>query len=1207
MQDYILNQKPEPASNGTAWAFDLGKGSIGEAVRDLATSNFPHHESLLIPPDLARRGPAALSGTPANKWRAFKTREAHYSREEWLETVWVAAGLDVLKHREVWENPKAGKWELKNKGDYRLEREFAPQAGETTKDGAPSDTAGAKTLYTSCLLRIQLLQEIHGLAEWQIYKALHSAIQTRGYGRVPWATKEAQKQGKTAEEIELEEEKKLQQADEKYRLAVGRWPAFKRSVPAAFHFPCYYDAQKMGFWNLDKPDQIVNRHNHLAESTAGVRFDRADVRAEIIRLGDSAAKLLPKLHSAFTRWQNDGWKFKHPATKEEFTYPIYAKTFGEFLCDGPTGCPDESSFEAFLAQRADAKIRRGTFEEWMAALGQKTPRFENRILNDCVLIPRFHVCKAEVRLEFDKAGKPTGKLLPESLLASEVTFLLKLKNLLVADGEKGQRKLTAEEIKSVFAYAQSQLHKLELITDQGQLTKNWPGKVADCFSISKSEWVKKAALGDLELRPLPGHEEVKAPKTSGRSAYSRVALRIIKELILSGESPLTIHARLIKCDPKLLQKLGSSSDKPLALLDDSTAKNDAERKRQDTENRKKGLLVSELNFLKQMRKDEAKADSWENIFIPSQTLDALQQRHTDNGKLDADAAIRELLGTINDPIVRHRLGVFAERLKKLQLGDEKEKIPAFGVPKAIVLEFVREDFMGEQAKRDYQKFLNDREKERKTAKAEAGKLGMESRSSGLRFELFKAQGGICLYTGKALAQTHLEDYEIDHIVPRSLGGPDAAVNYVLTFHDVNNTKEKGKLTPFALLHGKDGWDSYLARVKKCATVLRNKKVQLLTREDAPELVQRYTALAETAWVSKLAQTIVNLRFGWTNGNDSEGRKRVIIVSGGLTARVRRKYSLDKLLYTDATDPEVLAKKVKNREDKRHHALDAMTLTFIPQWARDPGKEGFFRFPAEFRDATGREDYERIRALFRAHLDKTTPRYIAFERPHLADTIYAKRDGGTKVVKRELLRELAYKQEKMKPVFNLEYAASQIEAIRDEWIKKELRREIAKQPSKEKWEQFCANFRQIRKDGSMGARIIKVAQNRDEDPEELADLSKDGCGAWRMRDKEHQGQFVYLDGKGRPRVRAVRVFESAKAVKGEIQAQEEAVQVIGFFQSMCQIELDKPVVHGKVTLQPGKYLLNTIKKDGRAQLTSASGIKSPEIGLAKLLPAGFKRI
>jgi len=52
-------------------------------------------------------------------------------------------------------------------------------------------------------------------------------------------------------------------------------------------------------------------------------------------------------------------EFKHPVTGEKFTYPIHAKTFGEFLCDGPAGCPDETSFEAFLAQREDAKISSG--------------------------------------------------------------------------------------------------------------------------------------------------------------------------------------------------------------------------------------------------------------------------------------------------------------------------------------------------------------------------------------------------------------------------------------------------------------------------------------------------------------------------------------------------------------------------------------------------------------------------------------------------------------------------------------------------------------------------------------------------------------------------------------------------------------------------------------------------------------------------------
>ncbi len=73
-------------TNSHIWAFHLGKGSIGEAVRDGNT--FPHKESLLIPAELLRRGLAAISGTPANTYRAMKTREAHHEREHWWATVW---------------------------------------------------------------------------------------------------------------------------------------------------------------------------------------------------------------------------------------------------------------------------------------------------------------------------------------------------------------------------------------------------------------------------------------------------------------------------------------------------------------------------------------------------------------------------------------------------------------------------------------------------------------------------------------------------------------------------------------------------------------------------------------------------------------------------------------------------------------------------------------------------------------------------------------------------------------------------------------------------------------------------------------------------------------------------------------------------------------------------------------------------------------
>jgi CRISPR-associated endonuclease Csn1 len=207
----------------TVWAFDLGKGSIGEAVRQ--GTRFLHKESLLIPAELARRGPATVSGTPASRYRAMKTRQAHRKREEWLEKVWKAAGLTPLQARKPeyvgyqlrrkkkrvrgkskWKNVKVGgRWILppSGKADYRLEREFAPkqierEGGQLVEvkypegkaaDGAPAATAeDFGTCYTSCLLRIKLLEWKEGerkLAEWQIYKALRAALQRRGYGRVP--------------------------------------------------------------------------------------------------------------------------------------------------------------------------------------------------------------------------------------------------------------------------------------------------------------------------------------------------------------------------------------------------------------------------------------------------------------------------------------------------------------------------------------------------------------------------------------------------------------------------------------------------------------------------------------------------------------------------------------------------------------------------------------------------------------------------------------------------------------------------------------------------------------------------------------------------------------------------------------------------------------------------------------------------------------
>jgi CRISPR-associated endonuclease Csn1 len=169
----------------------------------------------------------------------MKTREAHRKREEWLEKLWTAAGLQVLQGRQVRCDQKTKEWLPPILGDERLEREFAK--------------AGDDMCYTSSLLRIKLLQWKRGepkLAEWQVYKALRSAIQKRGYAPVPWEKQRADKRQAPSPEEETA-----------FAEAKSRWDNFaamlkEKSLGEEFHRPCYYDAYHLKLWNPERPTEL---------------------------------------------------------------------------------------------------------------------------------------------------------------------------------------------------------------------------------------------------------------------------------------------------------------------------------------------------------------------------------------------------------------------------------------------------------------------------------------------------------------------------------------------------------------------------------------------------------------------------------------------------------------------------------------------------------------------------------------------------------------------------------------------------------------------------------------------------------------------------------------------------------------------------------------------------------------------------------------
>lgn len=1041
----------------TIWAFDLGKASIGEAVRQ--GTKFLHKASLLIPAEFAKTRSAR------DRRRMWRTPQAHKAREDWLRQVFRAAGLPVLYGRNY--DAVTGQWRPGARGDERLEREF------------PSP--GNDTCYTSCLLRIKLLRG-EKLEPWQIYKAFHSAIQRRGYDPdIPWKTREA----RAAKSADGEDE----EAGTTERMR-GFEKALQEMAPGRpqFHFPAYFDAWNMKLWNPDSPDDFKLRSDCHAQTTRNQIVPRRLVEAEIRRMIEGATK-------------------HHPALAGK----------ADFLLYGPAQKP-YASLDPDL--RGQFNLREGGTTDWQGVVGQKIPRFDNRIIGKCVLIPRLNVCK--IRLGAD------GEVHPQSKVAVEVVFLMKLKNMrFQQDG--AVRGLAAQEIGAVF--------------DDPKRKR---------LGLTPTQWKKWCVR--FGGQPLPGqYEEVTEPSFSGRSRFCRPALEILKRLLLSGDAPPLAYE-------KELLRLKGNTD-PL-----------------------KGLVANDLKFLLQM------GPTWDGMYIPNQKLDALSRSIG-----DAHKAIRRFIGSQNDPIVRHRLSLFAQRLEQLA--------SRFGTPDFVVLEFVREDFMGKKAKLEYLKFQRDRAKERAKAREEAAQAGSEERSAGLKMELLKAQQGECVYRPEdKLIPERLDEYVIDHIVPRAKGGPDAVVNYVLTTRRTND--QKGDRTPYEWLAGKEGWSAYVERMKQRIGTLRNKKVQLLTSPDAETLVAKYTALAETAWISKLAQTIIGLRFGWPGGI-ANGERKVIVVSGGLTGRIRRKYKLNSLLNPDAASEEEAEQ--KNRNDDRHHALDAMVISFIPNWARKAKLTGFFRFPEGVH-----------RGVFAKEIETVKPRFIALEKSAFEKTIYGQRvvDGHNFIVGREDLSGLAIKsvgnRETLKKPADIE-----THRIVDARIRRDVETFWDNNPgaSLETWKEWCAKYRLGAKGPPVGKLL--VTKSKADATDEYKNVSKEGDAAKRgqfKRGAQHRGYFIYdrpAPSRKEPQriqveVRPVFVFESMRKVMGEMREHADW-RLHGFFESGCQVRTQREWEFQGKKYPPDEFILGSVWANRNAKLRHPKFGEVGPVGLRILLDAGLERI
>ncbi len=1040
-------------SKNKVFAFDLGKGSMGICVRE--GDEIKELKSLIINADYAS------VEEYSKRRRAKRTRDAHKAREKFLNEIWQRAGFEPLASN-----------------DSRLLREFPKKNDET--------------IYTSCLLRIALMQNMP-LEEWQIYKALHSAIQRRGYDEnLAWKrgrklnntdNNEQEQKEKTKEEKDDEENKKDAAA---YTQALNELITDKN-----YHYPCYFDAVVMGLWSCESPEKFSLRIDHNAEParTAGRVAPRELVENELRILFDNAKKQIANLQNIDTN---------------EFLY-------GE-------GKMPYASWEK-------PEFRKHMGKEWdrQGVLSQKIPRFNNRIISKCVLMPKRNVCKAN------------------SDENADYVVLMYLKNLRYTDINGERKSLTADQLKRFFD------SQKEYIKDKHKLDRR------EIVQFLKNE-------GNYKPPKKMEFEEIKA-RNEGRSSFCRPALKILKALILSGKSPLEFDIE---------PYIENGNNNPVTKEEIET-------------------MLSRLG------------DCWENIHIGDDRNEELVRAYE-----NSEAEIAKVIGSCNNPIVRHRLTWFYNELKRL----EKEH----GKPDNLIIEFVRDgdknSFAGKKRIEKYNADNTKNNKENKLLEEDLKRVFQKELKDipkgGLeRMRLWKSQDCRCIYTGENINVHDIFDKcQVDHIAPVSQGGNDAVYNKVLCLNTAN--QEKRERTPYQWLKengNKETWHEFLSRVQGLKDKLGRKKVELLLSDNADELIESYNALAETAYIARLAQKIASLHFKW--GMQVEDSKRKIFVSNGLeTSKIRNVYGLNKFLGDDAK---------KNRDNPKHHALDAVCISYSREFKAVQKRDGRYKWEVEGLNPEYIEE----------ELKKVIPKTIKRNKSELAldATIYAKRIKiendceKVYVLTNKQLFEIGYKTEKSKKKFDLKRLNEDIEKIWDETIKGDLKTKINEYLTEEEWKELIKDYRHpARKSKVEKLKFVvptkekeaKFDTNGRERIGELLDLGKGKTKGQYRKGKQHKYQIIFYNTKGTPKVQPVYTNQSLMQVKRELKEQGAKLYKNGMkFYSSCIVSVPKDFKDSKGEIhKAGKYTNLSIEKDGPVTLKNPDGQKV-ETRVPKLVEAKFE--
>ncbi|MDD4280006.1 MAG: type II CRISPR RNA-guided endonuclease Cas9 [Candidatus Sumerlaeales bacterium] len=337
-------------------------------------------------------------------------------------------------------------------------------------------------------------------------------------------------------------------------------------------------------------------------------------------------------------------------------------------------------------------------------------------------------------------------------------------------------------------------------------------------------------------------------------------------------------------------------------------------------------------------------------------------------------------------------------------------IAKYGKPKRIVVEFAR-DTKGSIEERNEKHTENRRlEKENESIRKrliDEYKIVDPHKTDIVKYKLWKECDGICPYCGKELSPQevfHTGEAQIEHIIPYSISFNDSYANKTLACHKCN--LEKSARIPYQVW-GQDEkrFGEIIGRVKLFQSEFRWTKVNKFEKKEIDETKAPERLLNDTRYMCRVVREFLQQLY---SGTGSQRDQFVRVCTGSLTAKLRHHWGLNKILDVENN--------IKNRDDHRHHAVDAIVIALTNQtmvenlarWSqqRERRESPIFDAPKPFRAESRDPEQETQEFLRQAQqaIDKINVSHKPTRRVRGQlhnETNYGKIDENTYVVRKPL--------------------------------------------------------------------------------------------------------------------------------------------------------------------------------------------------------------